>query len=214
MAALEYKPRPKMHSWVPPTPPKPQRSRFYLWGLLAWLLTIAAGYHWMSNESEGDTSGAARDDLPVSSRSIEQLPRTESDVASSVRQSIRKPATSPRIAPQGSAPVTAPVASELPPCEAFLNLASESKENRLPAHLGRSPLDLFIGENVWARPCRAKHRRNVRLCVAIRDGAILGLTIGISPQNLTLETCLREQIAKLVLQPESNLRIIRTTLSL
>jgi hypothetical protein len=132
-------------------------------------------------------------------------------VTSSVPPTIGAAADSP--APNDEAP-TKSANGEIRACEEFLQQAKEMSDVRLPAHLGRSAIDTFIGENDWARPCRSSHRRIVDLCVAIRDGAVQGLTARTSPPNLTLENCLREQAKKLSLQPEANVRVIRTKIVL
>jgi hypothetical protein len=205
MALITYKPRPKMHSWAPPSPPKPRRSRFYLCAVLGWLAATGVGYRWLSNDSEPNADDAQSAELPAP---VSRQPPTTAERRSAGAVAV-DPASNVDVQP------AAPKANaEILACEEFLKEASEPSDNRLPAYLGRSALDTFIGENDWAKPCRTKHRRTAHLCIAIRDGAVRGLTVRTSPPNLTLENCLREQAAKLVLQPEATLRVIRTTLSL
>ncbi len=207
MAPLTYKPRPKMHSWTPPSPPKPKRSKFFLWAVLGWLFATAGGYYWLWGE-----------------RGKAEKPTSETRSLDSLLLPARAPVQAPLLEPRPSVPQGAPSSgeeralpksnAELRPCEEFIQQATEATDSRLPMHLGRSAIDVFIGENDWARPCRAGHRRTVALCVAIRDGAVVGLTARTSPPNLTLENCLREQAAKLSLQPETAVRVVRTTLAL
>jgi hypothetical protein len=207
MAPLTYKPQPKMHSWTPPSPPKPKRSKFFLWAVLGWLLATAGGYYWPWGERD-------RAEEPTAEmRSLEPT-RLSPRVPVQERPLESRPSSPQRPPSSNVEPTTHPSKGEVRPCEEFIQQATEATDNRLPMHLGRSAIDVFIGENDWAKPCRSGHRRTVALCVAIRDGAVVGLTARTSPPNLTLENCLREQAAMLSLQQESTVRVVRTTLAL
>lgn len=209
MAPLTYKPRPKMHSWTPPLPPKPRRSRFYFWAVLGWLGATAVSYRWLSSDASDPDTALAEADVPAPSL-------TSSTPAEPQRTAVPATTGAAPDAPARSedAPTMKPFNGEIRACEEFLQQAKEMSDVRLPAYLGRSAIDTFIGENDWARPCRTNHRRIVDLCVAIRDGAVQGLTARTSPPNLTLENCLREQARKLSLQPEASVRVIRTKIAL
>lgn len=205
MAQLIYKPRPKIPSWSPPVAPKPKRNYFYWWAVTAWLLVVGIGYHFLPIDW-GERS-VTRDSESAPSPAPASIPEQTS--VSGIRASndvvVREPE-------ENTSPVaTKPASTEILSCEEFADAKSIAPEGRLPMHLGRSALDAFIGENDWAKPCRGKHRQTVQLCVAILDGAVRGLTLKSVRPNLTLENCLREQAKKLVLAPESSLRIVNTT---
>jgi hypothetical protein len=202
---LVYKPRPKMRSWSPPSPPKPRRSRFYLWAVLGWLCVLAVGVRWFAAGGTWLQPNDASDPEPL-------YPSASPPATSDVQLGrFVQPSPAPS---SDLEPVKPSTDAAILPCEEFLKQASDPADSRLPAYLGRSALDVFVGDNAWARPCRTKHRLAAQLCVAIRDGAVRGFTVRTSPPNLTLENCLREQAAKLVLQPESSVRVVRTMLFL
>jgi len=213
MAPLTFKSRPKMHSWSPPLPPKPKRSRFYVWAVLGWFGATAVSYLWLSGNRD-EANSAVTPPNPVDGALVPpalevSMQRVDARVAVPTPQppsAMQRASESERPSPTNDGEVRA--------CEEFIEQANQAPDNRLPTYLGRSAIDQFIGENDWARPCRAAKRRPLALCVAIRDGAVVGLTARSSPPNLTLENCLREQAKKLALQPESAVRVIRSTLYL
>jgi hypothetical protein len=215
MAPLVYRPRPKLHSWTVPEPPKPRRSRFYLWAVAAWLGATALGYHWLSTSAGRGEPETSREEAIDLATARDPTPDSTANLATTSQTSSLSSGRSLEPAPSGKRDGgTDQSGTSILPCEQFLEQTGDPVDSRLPAHLGRSALDVFIGENAWARPCRTRHRIKAELCIAIRDGSVRGLSVRTSPPNLTLETCLREQAAKLVLQPESNVRVIRTTVFL
>ena len=209
MALLEYKPRPKMRSWASPEPPPPRRSRFLWFALAAWIAALYIGYQlvWQGrlplSESEPDAASS-----PTLGLDGAQTAPASANIAQPRKEVITedREAIVPTSAPGG------PV--ELPACEAFLAEARTSENVRMPASLGRSALDAFIGHDEWLKPCRGRHRRRVSLCAALRDGNIIGLTLRAEPKDLTLETCVREQALKIVLRAEPNLRVVKADLAL
>lgn len=218
MAPLVYKPRPKLREWSPPRIPTPKRSRFLLWAVLGWLGVVAVGYHWLPidwgqywvQEPDG-TSQADRSSAVAAStefnRQIRTAEATTSEGSNSDEPLAAERSTSTRSQSE-------PTNTEILPCEEFKKGASALPESRLPMHLGRSAVDVFIGANDWAKPCRGRHRQTIQLCVAISNGMVRGLSAKLSRPNLTLEACLREQAKKLVLPPEETLRIVNTTFTL
>lgn len=221
MAQLIYKPRPKMPSWSPPIEPKPKRSYFYWWAVVVWLSVIAVGYHFLPIDwGRRPQDASIVESAPPMNPGDAATPTERTPPASSPLQgeTSAERSGSDRVAheSQSDAPSNgAKQASlEIVSCEEFSKEKSIAPESRLPMHLGRSALDAFIGENEWARPCRGKHHQTVQLCVAILDGAVRGLTLKSARPNLTLENCLREQAKKLVLAPDSSLRIVNTTFRL
>lgn len=216
MAPLIYKPRPKLRSWTPSQVPKPKRSYFYRWAVLAWLLVIALGYHWLpidwtQRQVEEESTAVSRPN-PVDSRLGHAAQRTDrGSTADEAPSNGEAQGAQVKLAPPSRATPSNP---EILRCEDFTRGQSAMPESRLPTHLGRSALDAFIGPNDWAKPCRGKQRQLIHLCVAIENGSVRGLTAKTARPNLTLEACLREQAKKLVLPPEETLRIVNTTFSL
>jgi hypothetical protein len=225
IVALTYKPRLKMRSWAPPFPPRPKRSRFLLWAVAGWLLATGIGYRWVVDIGAGASDEATSDD-DEPEESAQKLRADMTDDGRATAEPPQAPSVAHAEPPQSGADIDDPlsatsaertrtrVTGEILSCDEFIKQAGEPRDNRLPAHLGRSALDVFIGENDWAKPCRKRHRLTAPLCVAIQDGAVRGLSVHTSPRDLTLETCLREQAAKLVLPPDSTPQVVRTTLSL
>jgi hypothetical protein len=197
-----------MHSWEAPEPRPPRRSLLLWFALVAWFGALYLGYQRLGrNETTADTSRAAEADAPTlaEARARPDLPPIET-------------ATGTVAAP---APVTAPAASQsqtatsLPSCESFSSEAKGNDQERVPAHLGRSVLDRFLGDTEWTRPCRGRKRRStVQFCAAIRDGELVGLTLKSSPKSVGLEECIREQARKVVVRSESVVRIVDITLEL
>ncbi|HEY5962005.1 MAG TPA: hypothetical protein VIV60_35850 [Polyangiaceae bacterium] len=231
MAQLIFKPRPKMHSWTAPEPRAPRRNWFYFWAIGAWLLTVAIAYRWFSDvaddEPTASSDGAESNGRDANGRDANGRDGTMNEPTRDARErdviSAPKPASAAAAATlpeQGTAtqvgtrPARAGNASVTAACEDFIKESNGAMDGRLPTHLERSPVDAFIGENAWTKPCRTRRRHTAQLCVAIQDGEVKGLSAVISPPDLSVENCLREQAAKLVLQPEGSVRVIRTSVIL
>jgi hypothetical protein len=173
------------------------------------MLTLGVAYWWFSDDGaeRASESGVAElADSPATAVPVTPPSVATAAAAAAVQSPESKPAT---VTPARTGPNSVGL-----PCEDFLKDTSGQVEGRLPTHLERSAVDTFIGENAWAKPCRGRRRHTAELCVATQDGQVKGLSVTIAPPDLTLETCLREQAAKLTLQPEAAVRVIRTSLVL
>jgi hypothetical protein len=180
---------------------------------VGWFAALYVGYRWVWPDGfplSGNEPSETLDDTAPSS-----------DKAAMPHEARAKPegtATTPALNATDSEPIPTTQASsipaELPGCDAFLAEARAGEAERMPAHLGRSALDQFIGSTEWTKPCRGRRRRSIEFCAAVRDGRIVGLTLRAIPKDLSLEDCVREQAQKLTLRSEPSLHIYQAQLSL
>lgn len=215
MTLIGYKSRPRMRSWTAPEPPPPRRSGYLWFALLAWLGALVLGYRWVwpdpfapfrsSEESTDVTTPPFLPNASLPPKTMAPLPPTYPPSAASQTSVVQAVESSAK-------PTTLP--QDLPGCEAFRAESQNGDNLRMPAHLGQAAFGSFIGETAWLKPCRGKVRRVIKFCAAIRDGALVGLSLRAEPRNLTLENCVREQALKVPLRAEPSLTVMETHLTL
>jgi hypothetical protein len=206
---LDPKPRVRLPAGDFPEP-KIVRSRSWLpYYAALWVGAVIIGhgvlYGWLpfGRRDVGPALGAA-DNSQDPNYKAGLVARREPDVA--LVQPVTR--TAPKIVP-----VVKPAVDldELPSCEA---LSVEEQEHPdpgslLPVDLSRTPLGSLLDFPHWTTPCRARRSLRVHLCLAVKNGTILGATARADPRDTSLERCIIRAASLVALEPEDALRKVQ-----
>jgi hypothetical protein len=100
---------------------------------------------------------------------------------------------------------------KLPGCEA---LSVEDQERAdpgslVPVDLSRTLFGSLLDSPRWTKPCRGRRALRVHLCLAVRNGTILGATARAEPRDSSLERCIIRAASLVALEPEDTLRKVQ-----
>lgn len=206
---LDPKPRVRLPSGDFPEP-KMVRSRSWLpYYVSLWVGAVIIGHGvlngWLPiGHRDAEPTAVAAED-PTSSYKAGLVARSEQEVAT-VRPVTR---TAPNIAPVEKPAVDL---DKLPSCEA---LSDEDQERAdpgsllLPVDLSRTLLGSLLDFPRWTTPCRGRKPLRVHLCLAVRNGTILGATARADPRDSSLERCIIRAASLVALEPEDALRKVQ-----
>jgi hypothetical protein len=211
----ESKARLRAVSEDPPEPRIARRHSWLWWALLAWIAAIALGH--------GIAFGWLRLPALATRRTVEPhivtATRSTADVG---QQQIQEhwpidhaEAPEPTAEVATKAALAAP-ALTLPSCESVIDpdLAGQDTAEPLPVDLSRSPVGALLDSPHWIRPCRGPKATRVSLCLAVKEGRILGATATAMPRDAKLERCIVQAAMAVTLAAEASLRKVRLTIDL
>ena len=208
--AVTIDPKPRIRLPLGDSPePKFTRSRSWLpLAIMAWVgaVVVAHGmiYGWLPGYTNSARVPSAYDSTVTAP--VEKIGAAVSSGVEST-ESVA-PAALPSAAPRDP--------EQLPDCEtAVRDKAAEGDiDESLPLDLSRSPFGALLESRNWAKACRTSHPRRIHLCVAVRDGELLGATVTTDPADSSVAKCVIRAIARLSLVPDSTLRKVHLTIDL
>mgnify|MGYP007059410519 CR=1 FL=1 len=101
--------------------------------------------------------------------------------------------------------------AQLPSCEQVLQTHVEASSSRGPRDLSHSDFSSVLDRGSYLEACGVPEQASVRICVAIREGSAVGVTVELSPDDADQTECLREQIRGLAFPSHPKLDVVRTT---
>jgi len=208
--AVTIDPKPRIRLPLGDSPePKFARSRSWLpLAIMAWIVAVAVAhgmiYGWLPGYRNSARVPSAHDSTVVAP--VAQIGAT---VSSGVE-------TTESVAPTALPSADPKDPEQLPDCEtAVRDKAAEGDiDESLPLDLSRSPFGALLESRNWAKACRTSHPRRIHLCVAVRDGELLGATVTTDPADQSVAKCVVRAIARLSLVPDSTLRKVHLTIDL
>lgn len=202
---LNTKPRLKMISGELPEP-RTTRSRSWLpYAIVLWILAVVVGhgilYQW----------------LPLMSRHAGLTPDSGMLAASGpepravARATSSEPGAAPRVMMPSVERAPAPDPSKLPSCESIRldPQASLDQGLPLPVDLSRTPLGNLLDYPRWTTSCRGPRATRVHLCLAVKNGVILGATARADPRDAGIERCIVRAVSTVPLVSEDLLRKVQ-----
>ena len=203
---LDPKPRVRLPSADFPEP-KLVRSRSWLpYYVALWVAAVIIGhgvlYGWLPF-GHRDAVGAAEDSQDPNFKAG-LLAHRQPDIAPV--QPV--PLTVPKIVPVEKPAIDL---DKLPSCD---ELSVDDRErpdpgSLLPVDLSRTPLGSLLDFSHWTAPCRARRALRVHLCLAVRNGSILGATARADPRDTSLERCIIRAASLVAFEPEDALRKVQ-----
>ena len=205
---LNTKPRVRLPSDKLPEV-KTARSRSWLpYSIALWILVIVVGhgilYEWLPflphHRASNPDLEATRTSGAGHSHFVPEEPRAETPVLVAPAAS-RSPLEHPG----------AVDASKLPSCESVQVEAQDPTEQSsvLPVDLSRTPMGRLLDYRSWTARCRGPRATRVHLCLAVKNGNILGATARAEPSDAALERCIIRAALLLSLEPEDFLRKVQ-----
>jgi hypothetical protein len=104
--------------------------------------------------------------------------------------------------------------ASLPSCESISNDSAEPTEpgDLLPVNLARTPVGSLLNTPNFIAPCRGVKPTRVHLCLAIKNGNVLGATVRAEPHDNAVEQCVVRVALRVPLEPEYVLRKVQLDL--
>ena len=101
--------------------------------------------------------------------------------------------------------------SKLPSCESVRVESQEPTEpgSVLPVDLSRTPLGNLLDYRSWTKRCRGPKATRVHLCLAVKNGNVLGATARGEPSDAAVERCIIHAALLVSLEPEDFLRKVQ-----
>lgn len=130
------------------------------------------------------------------------------------RQEISTLSTSDESSP--ARPTLAVIASRgtsaLPSCEAALATANQEVDFTAGNNTADLPSQTIarVLDGPWIEPCGVPQSTSVEVCVAIRGGSVVGVSVATVPADGTISTCIRRRAATLQFPYSPRLDIART----
>ncbi len=193
--------------------PEPKMARSRSWlpvAIVAWVVAVVIAHGMIHGWLPGLDDGSRE---PKGSRDSTAAPAALGTGAASASLS-----ESVEAAPPSALPSAAPRdPDQLPDCEMAVrnSQVSESEvDESLPLDLSRSPFGVLLDSGPWAKPCRTSHAMRVHLCVTVKDGELLGLSVTSDSSDSSVSKCIAHAIARLALTPEATLRKVHLTIDL
>jgi hypothetical protein len=205
---LNTKPRARLPSGELPEV-KTARSRSWLpYSIALWVVAVVVGhgilYEWLPFLSH--RTGATPDVSATSS----------SDPGSSLAARAQRPAETAPLVPTAAS--TSPPerssavdTSKLPSCESVKVESQEPTEQGsvLPVDLSRTPLGNLLDYRSWTKRCRGPKATRVHLCLAVKNGNVLGATARAEPSDSAVERCIVRAALLVSLEPEDFVRKVQ-----
>ncbi len=208
---LRYKPRVRLPCLAPPAPAPSPRSRWWLWSLLLWALAVGIAWYLVQDGWRGATTDPA-DPSPLAE--VAPTPTLSPDQGPTTSPGLdQHQEPQPDVDYNQESPGTP---GDPPTCE--VALAGLSEEPPQPPDYGtdltRSTWGRVQNGGEWAASCRGPHPDRLSLCVVVRSGRVLGLSVHSDRDHAATEECIKKAILKMVFVEDSTPRILRTTLLL
>lgn len=80
--------------------------------------------------------------------------------------------------------------------------------------LARSAVGALLDFNRWTVPCRTQYLSRVHLCLAIREGVVIGATARAEPRDESIERCIIRAATLVPVQSESVVRKVQLEIPL
>ena len=208
LVAVIFDPKPRLRLPSGDIPePKVVHSRSWLpFGIAVWLATVVVGhgllYGWLSSSNATPSPSATSEAPSLMTPSLSEP------------QSLAPLANTRALAPLPSA---APIDPEhLPGCEEAARdaLTEPGETEALPVDLSRSPFGALLDTRAWTKHCRSAHAVRVHLCVAVKDGQLLGATARTEPDDTSTSRCMIHALSRLGFEPDGTLRKVHVTIDL
>lgn len=190
--------------------PKVVHSRSWLpFAIAAWAATVVIGHGLLYGWLPGLKAVS-----PLPPNSAAQEPSTFAALTVSAPTSSSVYESAPPLPLVSTAPNVEP--EHLPGCdEATRDSSNEDGEfAALPLDLSRSPFGALLDSRSWSRRCRGPHPVRVHLCVAVKDGRLLGATVRSDPDDKSTSRCILRAVSRLAFEPDGALRKVHVTIDL
>ena len=100
--------------------------------------------------------------------------------------------------------------TSLPTCESVNDSAEPTESgDLLPVNLARTPVGSLLNSPNFTAPCRGVKSSRVHLCLAIKNGNVLGATVRAEPHDTAVEQCVIRAALRVPLEPEYVLRKVQ-----
>ncbi len=206
----EYRPKVRIPNWAPPQPRPPRKRPVILLLVIGWLVAVTLAHGltkgWLALPAR---LRAALPAAAATATDAQQVAREQSELAPAVvppESTLQFEAVLD--APQDTAP--------LPGCREARDalVATADAGDELPADLARSAWGSLANPGRWAKDCRGPKATRVRLCLVVRAGRLLGVTLRAELGGIELERCVERALRQLSFPPETVARTVQTVLEL